>query len=114
MPSRSSRGTSTAEVPRICRITTADVPDALRSGWRDFLANPTQLIFLAILYPVIGLLAARAMAGGAVMPLVWPVASGFALVGPFAALGDPALSSRLTLPASCGTRGGRPTLGAAS
>jgi 3'(2'), 5'-bisphosphate nucleotidase len=34
--------------------------------------------------------------------------------GPFAALGDPALASRLTLPASCGTRGGRPTLSAAS
>ncbi|MCJ2069205.1 3'(2'),5'-bisphosphate nucleotidase CysQ [Methylobacterium sp. J-030] len=35
--------------------------------------------------------------------------------GPFAALGDPSLAPRLTLPASCGTRGaGRPTLSAAS
>jgi uncharacterized membrane protein len=83
-----------AEAPRIRRITMADAVDALRLGWRDFQANPTQLIFLAILYPVIGLVAARAMAGGAVLPLVWPLASGFALVGPFAALGIYELSRR--------------------
>ncbi|MCJ2021860.1 3'(2'),5'-bisphosphate nucleotidase CysQ [Methylobacterium sp. E-065] len=34
--------------------------------------------------------------------------------GPFAALGDPSLAQRLTLPASCGTRVGRPTLSATS
>ncbi|KAA2214687.1 DUF2189 domain-containing protein [Teichococcus oryzae] len=88
------RRATPSEEPRICRITIADVPDALRLGWRDFQANPTQLIFLAILYPVVGLVAARAMSGGRVMPLVWPLASGFALVGPIAALGIYELSRR--------------------
>ncbi|MFC3126431.1 DUF2189 domain-containing protein [Pseudoroseomonas globiformis] len=82
------------ETPVIRRVGTEAVWEALRLGWRDFLANPTQLIFLAVIYPVVGLLAARAMSGGAVMPLLWPMASGFALIGPVAALGVYELSRR--------------------
>jgi len=78
----------------IRRISTADIWDALRRGWDDFLANPTQLIFLAIIYPIVGLIAANAMAGRAVMPLFWPMVSGFALIGPLAAIGVYELSRR--------------------
>lgn len=80
--------------PAIRRIRTADVWDALRRGWEDFRANPTQLIFLAIIYPIVGLVSAQAMAGRDIMPLFWPMLSGFALVGPVAALGIYELSRR--------------------
>jgi len=83
-----------AEQPVIRRIDTGDVWKALQRGWEDFLANPTQLVFLAIIYPIIGLIAARATSGGDVMPLLWPLASGFALIGPVAALGIYELSRR--------------------
>jgi len=83
-----------AEQPAIRRIGTADVWEALRRGWDDFLANPTQLVFLAIIYPIIGLITARAMSGREVLPLLWPMASGFALVGPVAAIGLYELSRR--------------------
>lgn len=85
---------SPPERASIRHIATADVWDALRRGWDDFLANPTQLVFLAVIYPIIGLIAANAMAGRSLMPLIWPVVSGFALVGPLAAIGIYELSRR--------------------
>ncbi|WP_458096063.1 DUF2189 domain-containing protein [Roseomonas sp. WA12] len=83
-----------AAEPALRRIGTGDVWAALREGWEDFLAHPTQLVFLAIIYPVIGLVAAQAAANDALMPLMWPLISGFALVGPIAALGIYELSRR--------------------
>lgn len=80
--------------PTVNRITITDVLDALAKGWDDFLANPTQLVFLVVIYPVIGFVAAYAASGGALLPLVWPLVSGFALVGPVAALGIYELSRR--------------------
>ncbi|WP_372621418.1 DUF2189 domain-containing protein [Falsiroseomonas sp.] len=75
---------------------------ALRRGWADFMATPTQLVFLCILYPVIGLVAATLAAGREVMHLFYPMAAGFALVGPIAALGLYEISRRREqgLPAS--------------
>jgi uncharacterized membrane protein len=81
-------------LPAIRRIGTSAIWRALRQGWDDFSANPTQLVFLAIIYPIIGLVAATAAAGRDLMPLVWPLLSGFALVGPIAALGVYELSRR--------------------
>lgn len=83
-----------AGLPRVRHIGTDAVWRALALGWRDFQANPTQLIFLAIIYPIIGVIAAGAAAGRDMMPIVWPLLSGFALVGPLAALGIYELSRR--------------------
>lgn len=80
--------------PVIRRIGPADLVRALRAGWQDFLAAPTQLIFLCLIYPIIGFVAAAAASGDALLPLVWPLVSGFALVGPLAALGVYELSRR--------------------
>lgn len=80
--------------PTVNRITVADVRNALAEGWDDFMSSPTQLVFLAVIYPVIGFIAAYAAAGGDLLPLVWPLISGFALVGPVAALGIYELSRR--------------------
>jgi uncharacterized membrane protein len=80
--------------PVVRSIGAGDVLDALREGWDDFLACPTQLLFLGILYPVIGVLAAFAASGRDLMPLLWPLVSGLALVGPVAAIGIYELSRR--------------------
>ena len=67
---------------------------ALKLGWEDFKAVPSHAIILCVIYPVLGLLLARAAFGYAVIPLLFPLAAGFALLGPFAALGLYELSSR--------------------
>jgi uncharacterized membrane protein len=75
-------------------ITISDLHEALRLGWEDFMAIPSHAIILCVIYPVLGLVLARAVLGYAVIPLLFPLAAGFALVGPFAALGLYELSSR--------------------
>ena len=76
------------------RIGIADLEDALRRGLDDFLAMPTHAVFVALIYPIIGLVLARLAFGYSVLPLIYPLASGFALVGPFAALGLYEMSRR--------------------
>ena len=78
----------------IRRIGFADLKEALRLGLDDFLAMPTHAIFLCLVYPVIGIVLARLAFGYSVLPLIYPLASGFALVGPFAALGLYEMSRR--------------------
>ncbi len=80
--------------PRLRRLTLADLVAALRAGWQDFLAIPTQLLFLCVFYPLIGLFAARAASDADLTPMIFPLVGGFALVGPLAALGLYELSRR--------------------
>ncbi|MCO6417253.1 DUF2189 domain-containing protein [Siccirubricoccus sp. KC 17139] len=86
----------------IRRIGLADLRDALAAGIEDFLETPTQLIFLCVLYPLVGLVAARVMSGGELLPLLWPLVAGLSLVGPVAAVGLYEISRRREqgLPAS--------------
>ena len=72
----------------------ADLRIALARGWDDFSANRTDTIFLCVLYPVVGLLLGRAIAGGSLLPLLFPLVAGFALVGPMAGLGLYEISRR--------------------
>ena len=76
-----------ASAPEIQRITMADLKQALRRGVEDFTACRTDVMFLCLIYPVIGLFIAAAEAKGGLLPLLFPTASGFALMGPFFALG---------------------------
>ncbi|MBS0534363.1 MAG: DUF2189 domain-containing protein [Proteobacteria bacterium] len=87
----------TPAAPTIRRIGFADLKDALSQGADDFLAMPTHAIFLCVIYPLIGLIAARLAFGYSVLPLLYPLATGFALVGPLAALGLYELSRRREL-----------------
>ncbi|MDE2380501.1 DUF2189 domain-containing protein [Bradyrhizobium sp.] len=80
--------------PTIRTIRLSDLHDALRRGWEDFMAVPSHAIILCVIYPVLGLVLERIVMGYSVLPLLFPLAAGFALVGPFAALGLYELSSR--------------------
>lgn len=84
-------------VPAVRTIGIADLKDALAKGLDDFWAMPTHVIFLSLFYPVVGLALGRAMLGYEVVPLLYPLAAGFALVGPFAAIGLYELSRRREL-----------------
>jgi uncharacterized membrane protein len=80
--------------PEIRKIGVADLKDALRAGAADFGACRTDVIFLCVIYPLLGLLMARFAFGEQMLPLLFPLASGFALVGPFAAVGLNEMSRR--------------------
>ncbi|HTO41013.1 MAG TPA: DUF2189 domain-containing protein [Rhizomicrobium sp.] len=73
--------------PAIRRITTRDVRAALRQGFSDFQAYRTDVIFLCVVYVALGLVLARLAFGMDMLPLLFPLASGFAILGPFAAIG---------------------------
>jgi len=80
--------------PAVRKITTSDLIDALRKGFDDFGAYRTDVIFLGVVYAVAGLVLARLAFGMELLPLIFPLASGFALVGPIAAIGLYEMSSR--------------------
>jgi uncharacterized membrane protein len=73
--------------PIVRKIGFADLKDAVAKGIDDFWAMPTHVIFLAMIYPLVGLFLARLTFGYDVLPLLFPLAAGFALIGPFAAIG---------------------------
>ncbi|MEA2833425.1 MAG: hypothetical protein QOG66_1627 [Methylobacteriaceae bacterium] len=73
--------------PTLCRIGVHDVRDALREGFDDFLNNPSHLVFLGLIYPTVGLCLAFWTSNLNLLPLLYPLISGFALIGPFAAIG---------------------------
>ncbi|AWM85557.1 DUF2189 domain-containing protein [Microvirga sp. 17 mud 1-3] len=85
---------SALEGPVVRTIGVADLKEALRRGIDDFLAMPTHAFFIALIYPVLGLVLAGAIFGNNVLPLLFPLVAGFALVGPFAAVGLYELSRR--------------------
>lgn len=73
--------------PVVQRIAPADLKDVLRRGIDDFAACRTDVFFLCLIYPIVGLVLARFAFNADLLPLVFPLASGFALLGPAAAIG---------------------------
>ncbi|MEH2590026.1 DUF2189 domain-containing protein [Bradyrhizobium sp. AZCC 1721] len=92
--SMAQRAPDAAAAPVIRTIGFAELGRALRRGWEDFKAVPSHAILLCVIYPVLGLVLARAVLGYSVIPLLFPLAAGFALIGPFAALGLYEMSRR--------------------
>ena len=92
--SMAQSGPDTAAAPVIRTIGFTDLHQALRRGWEDFKAVPSHAVILCIIYPVLGLVLARTVLGYSVLPLLFPLAAGFALLGPFAAIGLYELSRR--------------------
>jgi len=76
-----------ATAPAVRKIGFAEVREALERGLDDFAAFRTDVVFLCIVYPIAGLVLARLAFGYDLLPLVFPLISGFALIGPIAAVG---------------------------
>ena len=92
--SLSQDGQDVAAAIEIRTIGLSALHRALQLGWEDFKAVPSHAIILCLIYPVLGLVLARTVMGYSVLPLLFPLAAGFALLGPFAALGLYELSRR--------------------
>jgi uncharacterized membrane protein len=88
-------GTSTDLVrPEIRRVSPSDLFKSLARGIDDFAAMPSHAVFLCVIYPLLGILLIGLTLGYAMLPLAFPVAAGFALIGPLAAIGLYELSRR--------------------
>jgi uncharacterized membrane protein len=80
--------------PAVSRITLANLGEVLRKGIDDFTGFRTDVIFVCVFYPLAGLVLARLAFGYQLLHLVFPLASGFALIGPFVAVGLNEMSRR--------------------
>ena len=83
--------------PMIRKIGPADLWDVLAKGVDDFKAKPSHVLLLVILYPIVGLILIRLAASYDILPLIFPMLAGFALLGPMAAIGLYELSRRREL-----------------
>jgi len=80
--------------PTVRTIGLNDLKDALMRGLDDFGAMPSHAVFLCLIYPIVGFVLYRLAVGYNVLPLLFPLVAGFALVGPIAALGVYEMSRR--------------------
>jgi uncharacterized membrane protein len=80
------------EIP-VRNITNDDLRISLRQGLDDFLEMRGDLIFVGLLYPLIGILAAVFTTQGA-LPFFLPIVAGVGLLGPVAAVGFYELARR--------------------
>jgi len=76
------------------RLTMGDLRSELRKGWEDLTAMRSDVMFACMLYPLMGAVLLGLAAQGSMAHLLFPVLSGFALVGPVAGLGLYELSRR--------------------
>ena len=80
--------------PQVRRIGFDDLRQALAKGLEDFEAYRTDVLILGVVYAVLGLVLARLTFTGRLLPLLFPLASGFAIIGPVAAVGLYEMSRR--------------------
>jgi uncharacterized membrane protein len=88
--------------PIIHKIGISDLKDVLSKGIDDFFAMPTHSIFVIVIYPIVGIVLLRLSFGYDMLPVIFPLIAGFALLGPFTAIGLYEMSRRREqgLPAS--------------
>ena len=87
-------GPNQLELPEVRAISAADILHVLHLGWRDFMLRPSAILYLVLIYPVIGVVASYIALEADLIGLIYPLAAGFALVGPIAAVGVFELSRR--------------------
>lgn len=81
----------------IRQISPADLREVLTRGYADFMAMPSHLFFVGLIYPILGICLAAFAFGYDLLPLIYPLMTGFAIVGPLAAIGLYELSRRREL-----------------
>ncbi|MEM1360497.1 MAG: DUF2189 domain-containing protein [Pseudomonadota bacterium] len=80
--------------PSLRDMSLDDIREALKKGFEDFTALRSDVIFIVILYPIIGICLAVFAFNTELAPYLFPIASGFALIGPIAAVGLYEMSRR--------------------
>lgn len=80
--------------PVVRRIGIADLKAALAEGARDFEACRTDVIFLCLIYPIAGLIIGRIAFNYGLLPLIFPLIAGFALIAPLFGVGLYEISQR--------------------
>lgn len=83
--------------PTVRQISIADIFDALRRGLDDFWEKPSHYVFLCLIYPIIGVILITWTSGDNALQLIYPLITGFALLGPMAAIGLYEISRRREL-----------------
>src|SRR5262249_42568522 len=83
-----------AATPRVRRMSPGDCISALKEGVGDVFAMPTYPIFVGLFYAVAGIALFAMTSFGNALHLAFPLAAGFALIGPFVAIGLYEMSRR--------------------
>lgn len=73
--------------PVVRQIAIADIVEALGRGLRDFQGAPLYGLVFGALYAIGGILIVLSLTALGMVYLAYPIAAGFALVGPFVAIG---------------------------
>jgi uncharacterized membrane protein len=73
--------------PVVRRITASDIAEALGEGLRDFQAKPLYGLAFGAFYAVGGIVILLSLTAFGMVYLAYPLAAGFALIGPFVAIG---------------------------
>jgi uncharacterized membrane protein len=91
---RHPEDSSESAIPTVVQIKLSDLWEVLRKGFDDLGAYRSDVLFICLIYPIAGLVLSRVVVGYDMLPLVFPLVSGFALIGPLAALGLYEISRR--------------------
>ena len=105
VPAYLTTNSQNSALPEVRTLQFADLGAALAEGWQDFWRRPSHLAFLGLLYPLVGTALAVWTSGSNSWPLLYPLISGFALVGPFVALPIYEMSRRIEMGLDTGWMG---------
>jgi uncharacterized membrane protein len=80
--------------PEVRRIGKADLNWALAAGWKDFQDKRGDVLILAVIYPMVGVLTAAVSFKARLLPMLYPLVAGLSILGPAAATGFYELARR--------------------
>ena len=80
--------------PEVKTLTIEDLGLALRKGYEDFKRFRSDVMFLVLIYPIIGVCLSVIAFNQALLPMLFPLGAGFLLLGPIAAVGLYEMSRR--------------------
>lgn len=80
--------------PEVQSLDAEDIRAALAAGWEDFKAARSDVMFIVLVYPVVGLVLFGLGLRLSLIPLLFPLIAGFAILGPVAAVGLYEISRR--------------------